>query len=78
MMQFFTVPKFDPSTAFALLIHTTAADGFVFASVRLLSAPPLIDPSIVTRSAPFKMISPLPADRPEITRGTPLGLIVRV
>ena len=63
-----------PSDADALPIQTTAdvAPVLVFSIVRLLSDPPLFDPSIVTKSAPFKRII-AEAEEPAIVVVCPLA-----
>src|SRR5262245_14760768 len=73
--RFLIVFDVAPSDAVGLCspITAEAVPVFVFVIVRLLSVPdPPSDPSIVTRSAPFSLIS-APVAEPVIARGAPVG-----
>ena len=76
--QFLTVSLFAPLLALALAIQTTTPVAFVLVRVRLRSVPPLVDPSIVTRSAPFRMIIALAVEGPDTARAAPLGRMISV
>src|SRR6187200_819113 len=60
MMQFFTVLPFAPLEALALTIQITVERPvWLFVIVRLRSVPPDRDPSMVTLSAPLRVIMPM-------------------
>ena len=50
----------------------------VLVMVRLRSVPPEVEPSIVTRLAPFRRINAVAEAAPEMARAAPVGLIVIV
>src|SRR5437764_12466003 len=79
MTQFLMVLLVAPSVAVALASQITAEDVpvFVLAIVKLRSVPPLVEPSIVTRSAPLSLMRP-EVEEPEIVRCAPVGIIVTV
>src|SRR5205085_9513038 len=79
MLQFLTVSPVAPAPLPRLDSQMAAVPAAVLAlvMVRLRSVPPLVEPSIVTRSAPLSLMSAV-VEVPEMACGAPLGLIVTV
>src|SRR3954468_8478137 len=79
MLQFLMVLLIAPAPLPRLDSQMAAVPAVVavLVIVRLRSVPPLVEPSIVRRSAPLSLMSAV-AEVPDIVCGAPLGLIVTV
>ena len=78
MMQFFRVLLVNDVAPIEPKRITLGTVTLVFVSVRLLSVPPDVEPSIVKRLAPFVRISAAELMLPEMTLGAPFGFTVIV
>ena len=79
ILQFFNVILLAPSEI--VLANQTTAEfisGLIFVIVRFLDVLPLLEPSMITLSAPFSLISPVGVLPVKVALTPVFGLIVSV